>query len=572
MRLVFHLFAVGRRRWACVATLIAATTAAEALATGLVFLLVALVSRGTVDVPLLGPVALGDDLALVVAFGVAAFFVVRGLLVVAQDALLYKVCYAAGAQLEEELLLGYLRLPPAHARRRGQAELVRNVHDTVITVVEGVLIPLVLGAGLLLRALGIVAVMLATALEPTLLAIGFFAPVLLLLVRAVRTPLRRMGHEVEASLAESLKTATETLDLAPELALSGQAPAFARRFGTVRTRLASAASVEETLRGVPRLLAETLLVLFVVSYLALAVVRGLTDDVLPTLALFAYSALRLLPSVVAVLGTVHSVRHSGPALESVVADADLVRREGEPRPTGLRITSLGLRGVVVRHPGADVPALDGVDLDLHAGEVVALLGSNGAGKSTLIEVLAGLADLEDGHVLLDGRPRSDGPGAPLLDVAFVAQHVRLLDADIPTNVTLSLERDGAVAARLARAVDEAGLGPVLDRLPDGDRTPLGEGGRRLSGGERQRVALARAAFREASVLLYDEATSALDVASRRALADRVLAGREGRLTVLVTHDDELALRCTRAVVLDRGRVVADGPPTEVLADRLAPAG
>lgn len=562
---VHHLFGLEQRsRWVALVALVALTTVAEAAATLLVFLLVAVLAAGSPDLPLVGEVTLGGDSTLPFAAGVAVFFAMRGLLVVVQDAVLYRLCYGAGARLEEELLLGYLQLPPAEAGRRGRAQLVRNVHDTVITVVEGALIPLVRGTGLLLRAAAIAAVMVVTAPQPALLAVAVFAPALWLLVRALRGPLRRVGEEVEASLEESLRRATETLDLAPEVALAGRAPAFARRFAAVRERLAAAAGTEEVLRGVPRVVGESLLVLFVVCYLALSASRGLTEEVLPTLALFAYSALRLLPSVLSVVAMVNSLRVTGPALETVVSDVRLVRALAGPRGPGLRVAEVALRGVVVCHPGAPAPALDGVDLTLRRGDVVSVLGANGAGKSTLVELLAGLREPDAGEVLLDGRRRTEP-----LDVALVAQHVRLLDASIPGNVTLDADLDAEGERRLARVLDEAGLRPVIDRLPHGVDGSVGEGGAALSGGERQRVALARAAFRDASVLLYDEATSALDADSRRALADLVLRSRHGRITVVVTHDEELARRCTRAVLLDRGRVVADATPAEVLGARVS---
>jgi len=119
-------------------------------------------------------------------------------------------------------------------------------------------------------------------------------------------------------------------------------------------------------------------------------------------------------------------------------------------------------------------------------------------------------------------------------------------------------------ARLVAAGELAGLSEVIDRLPEGWSTQVGEGGVRLSGGQRRRVALARAILRDASVLLLDEPTSGLDAASEQAVLDALDRAAEGRTVVAVSHRLGLAARADRVVVLDGGRVVEQGPPAELL--------
>ena len=120
-------------------------------------------------------------------------------------------------------------------------------------------------------------------------------------------------------------------------------------------------------------------------------------------------------------------------------------------------------------------------------------------------------------------------------------------------------------ARLVAAGELAGLSEVIDRLPEGWSTQVGEGGVRLSGGQRRRVALARAILRDASVLLLDEPTSGLDAASEQAVLDALDRAAEGRTVVSVSHRLSLAAQADRVVVLDGGRVVEQGPPRELLA-------
>ncbi|WP_299033078.1 ABC transporter ATP-binding protein [uncultured Pseudokineococcus sp.] len=553
-RRMHRLFGRQRGRWVLLSVIVAATSAAEAGAAALVFALVSMLSTGGVSLPVVGLLSVeGGDLGVFAAV-VISVFLLRAGLVVLHDTVLYRLCYGAGARLEEQLLLGYLSLPPREVRRRGHAVLVRNVHDTVVTVVEESLVPSVLAVGGVLRTVAVVAVMAAVSPLATLLAGAVFAPALWLVARAVRRPVRRMGQEVDTALAESLRVAGEGLALSGEVVGAGRAQAFSQRFGAVRRRIARAGGGEEVLKAVPRLVAETMLVLFVVAYVAVATVRGDAGEALSTLGLFAYAALRVLPSLIGLVGLVHSIAYSSPAVEIVLADAHLLRSSPPVVPATQPPSEVVLDDVAVVLPETGRTVLSGVDLVLRRGDVVAVVGPNGAGKSTLLDLLAGMLLPSAGEVRADGRRLEDWGTGWSAQVAVVPQHVHLLDADVAANVALDPSGASSQDPRVAEVVEQVGLRHVVERL--GGRA-VGEDGRALSGGERQKVAVARALVRRAGVLLVDEGTSALDAASRASVADLVAAGAPDRLTVVVTHDPALAEVCTRVVRVEAGRVVEE---------------
>lgn len=534
--------------------LVALTSGVEALAAASVFALVRLLSSGAVDLPRLGTASLEDGDLPWFAAAVVGVFLLRALLVVLHDWVLYRLSYGAGAEVETSLLRGYLTLPPRQIRTRGQAQLVRNVHDTVMTVVEEGLIPVVLAVGSVLQSVAVVAVMLVVAPWPTLAAALLFAPVLVAISRGLRRPARRLGLQAEAALGDSLHVATETLHLAADIRAAGRSEDFAARFGAVRRELARAGGAEEVLRAFPRLVGETALVLFVLGYVAVATATGRGDAVLPTIGLFAYAALRVMPHLIGLVGVGHSIAHSGPALRTVVDDEPLMRAGRRVPAAGTPPQVLELSGATVRIPGTGRVVLDAVDLVLRRGDVVAVVGPNGAGKSTLVDVIAGVLPLDAGVVRADGTPLSDLEDSWPSQVAMVPQHVHLLDADIGVNITLDPSGRSSDGARVAAAVAAVGLAPVVERLA-GAR--VGEDGRSLSGGERQRVAVARALHRRAGVLLIDEGTSALDTASRAGFLALVGDRSTERITVLVTHDDELARRCSRVVRVEDGGLHED---------------
>ena len=212
------------------------------------------------------------------------------------------------------------------------------------------------------------------------------------------------------------------------------------------------------------------------------------------------------------------------------------------------------------------PVLNGLDLRIDCGEVVAIVGPNGSGKSTLAGLLPRFFDPNQGAVLFDGLDLRHARLRELRDqIAIVPQDTLLFDDTIAANIRYG--RPDATDEELREAARRAHVLDFTEGLPQGLDTPVGEGGRQLSGGQRQRVALARAMLRDPRVLLLDEPTSAIDAESEllihRALKDFV----RGRTTLIITHSLSPALLeyVSRIVVLDRGRAIATGSHTELQA-------
>ncbi|MEV0458814.1 thiol reductant ABC exporter subunit CydD [Catellatospora methionotrophica] len=208
-----------------------------------------------------------------------------------------------------------------------------------------------------------------------------------------------------------------------------------------------------------------------------------------------------------------------------------------------------LRGVTVAYERTT--ALHGVDLAVRPGDRIALVGPSGGGKSTLLNLLLGFTAPTAGRVLVDGTDLAE------LDLddwrrqlGWVPQRAHLFADTLAANIALGTP--DASRERIAQAARAAALGPVVDALPQGLDTVLGERGHGLSSGERQRLALARAFLRDAPLLLLDEPTARLDAASERAVVSSTLSLVEGRTALLVAHRPALLTAATRTVRVDHG--------------------
>ncbi len=212
----------------------------------------------------------------------------------------------------------------------------------------------------------------------------------------------------------------------------------------------------------------------------------------------------------------------------------------------------------------DLPALEHFDLRVAPGETVALVGPSGAGKSTVFAMLLRFHDPQSGRIALDGVDVRDvDPAALRGAIALVPQAPTIFAASATDNIRYGrLDADDAAVRAAARSAEAEGF---LDALPEGFASELGERGARLSGGQQQRVAIARALLKDAPVLLLDEATSALDAQSERAVQHALENLMHGRTTLVVAHRLATVLKADRIVVMDRGRIVAEGTHHALMA-------
>jgi ATP-binding cassette, subfamily C, bacterial LapB len=221
------------------------------------------------------------------------------------------------------------------------------------------------------------------------------------------------------------------------------------------------------------------------------------------------------------------------------------------------------RDVRFAYPGRDDAALDGVSFRINPGDRVALIGRVGSGKTTIEKLILGLYQPSEGAVLIDGIDlRQLDPADVRRNMAYVSQDVTLFFGTLRDNIKLGLPYadDSAVVA----AAEAAGLGEFINRHPRGFDMQVGERGELLSGGQRQGVGIARAMLHNAPVLLLDEPTSAMDFSTEAQVTQRMSQFAQGKTVVLVTHRTSMLALVNRVIVVDGGKIVADGPRERIM--------
>lgn len=240
-------------------------------------------------------------------------------------------------------------------------------------------------------------------------------------------------------------------------------------------------------------------------------------------------------------------------------------RESRQRPlerTSLR-GELNLAQVVFRYPGQSTPALAGISLRLKPGERVGIIGRSGSGKSTLARLLMGFYAPDEGQILIDNLDLRQLDVADLRSqIGYVAHDLPLLAGSLRDNLTLGARH--VSDERMLEVAEITGVAELARQHPQGFDRPVGERGQLLSGGQRQAVLLARALLLDPPILLLDEPTSSMDNTSEEQLRARLQSCTQDKTLLLITHRASMLALVDRLLVLDNGRLVADGPKEAVI--------
>jgi ATP-binding cassette subfamily B protein len=505
-------------------------------------------------------------LPLTVSFVAAAL--VSGLLRISIVWYTNRLAVGAGADIGIEAYRRSLYQPYEAHTRRNSSDLVSAIHTKVNDVVFGTLLPALQFVSSALVAIAITLVLLAmdplVASCTALFLGGSYATIVLLARRA----LRRKSEVIAREHVQVVKALQEGFGGIRDILLDGTQEAFTRIYARSVLPLRKAQGAITFIGQSPRYAMESIGIAFIcVLALAMSRQQGGIASALPMLGALALGAQRLLPALQQSYGAWVSMAGSRQALADVL---DLLEKPLPPATSARSAGRLEFRDEIrfsdvhFRYGPEGPWTLEGFNLSISKGMRIGVVGRTGSGKSTMLDILLGLLDPTQGHLLVDGKNIA-GPARRQWQqiVAHVPQNIFLSDASIAENIAFGAQGE-ANRERLKGAARQAQLLDFVEALPEGFQTFVGERGIRLSGGQRQRIGIARALYRNASVLVFDEATSALDNATERAVMESIDGLTRDLTLVLIAHRLTTVQHCDLIVELDHGRMVASGTYAQLL--------
>ncbi len=391
-------------------------------------------------------------------------------------------------------------------------------------------------------------------------------PVIALLMKLVSLRMRTLSTGLQESMGDMTHSIEEAIKGNPVVKLFEGQDYERERFWSAsnRVRRMNLKIIATTAANVPAVQLVAVLALAVIIYIAASEKLGSNFDVSTFVSYFG--AMGLLFAPIKRLTKVNEQLQRGLAASESIFD---MLAEAQEEDTGSKHLD-GVRGrlefrcVSLQYIEGEAAALESVDLDIRAGETIALVGKSGSGKTSLAALVPRFYQPTSGQILLDGTDLRDIHLQDLRrNISLVSQDIVLFNDTVAANIAYGAMRD-ASEADIRAAAGAAHALEFIDELPLGLQTPIGEKGMRLSGGQRQRLAIARALLKNAPILILDEATSALDSESEHHVHSAIEALKTGRTSIIIAHRLSTIEHADRIVVMDNGRIIECGSHRELL--------
>jgi ABC-type multidrug transport system fused ATPase/permease subunit len=476
----------------------------------------------------------------------------------------------ARRELSSELFTGYLYLPYSFHIQRDSTSLSRVIGGDVESALGGFLASLL---GVVSKGLsGLVLISLIIVVDPTV-ALGTVLVLgcgYMFVYRLIRARQVRLGAKmIEASLTVG-RTTLEGLHGVKELRVLGRESASTTEYKKSFAELTETQASNQLASALPRYVIEVFAYAGIVAVTLAFVLKGQGTAAIPSLALYALAGNRLVPIFQQFFAAAITIKYHARAVESLEADLAIVRNSTRhdliehDQPLAFK-KEIVLENLTFQYPAANRPALNQVSLTIPQNQSIGLVGRTGSGKTTLADVILGLYPPASGTIAVDGvNLVESNERAWRKRVGYVPQNVFLTNASIARNIALGIPEDQIDHAAVVRASQMAQAEEFISQLPDKYETVVGERGVKLSGGQRQRLGIARALYHNPDVLVFDEATSALDGMTEDAVMQAVQSLSAERTMILIAHRLRTVQACNRIVMLESGRVVADGTYDELM--------
>lgn len=473
---------------------------------------------------------------------------------------------SVGVQLADRLYSHYMKQDWQFHASGSSAQLTKQVSTESTRISNGIIQPL-----MQMNAKVVLAIFIAVSIliyNPIVAIAGLlmFASGYLLMYKFVRKALVLNGKRLSSVATNRFRLMNEGFGGIKDVLLLNRNKDFIDRFSLEGDIQAKAQGLNQTISQVPRFFIE-LLAFGAMIGLVLILIKthhGNLGAVLPILAVYALACFKLLPALQQIYSSITQIKGNIAAFESVKKDLVDSREDHSTIKTissnKLSINeAISLKNIHFAYPNKSRYAVNDVSISIPVNHVIGIVGSSGSGKSTLIDIILGLITPQKGEIYVDNTLITDNNKRGWQDLlGFVPQSIFLSEGSIAENVAFGIPADEINYDQVMRAIDLAHLTELVNELPEGIHTKVGERGVQLSGGQRQRIGIARALYNEADVLIFDEATSALDGITEKIIMDAIHEFTGKKTIIMIAHRLKTVQKCDTIYLMEKGKVIDQG--------------
>ena len=486
-------------------------------------------------------------------------------------------------EIATRLMRAYLAAPYTFHLSRNSANLIRSICDESYVFSNGVMMPLLTSIANGMVVVSLVFLLAQTSGMATAIIGGIFL-IAFGIFQSFKDKIARWGAEGNQAMIEMTRIINHGMGGIREIRVIGCEAYFENQLRAQTDKYAMGATLGLSFTNLPRYTIEAFLITFLIifTFLFSTTNQEGNQNLSSVLGIFALASIRLLPATSNIASSINGIRYNIFALDKIYSDLkeiesvksfDPVRVENslsQSLKNNRRISfqdRVVLEGISYIYPNAEKSSIEQISLTLEKGQSIGLIGRSGAGKTTLVDVILGLLTPQSGDIEVDGVSIYRDLRSWQNTIGYVPQSIFLIDDTLERNIAFGVPDDSIDSERMIAAIAAAQLSEVVEQLPEGLKTMVGERGILLSGGQRQRVGIARALYHEREILVFDEATAALDNETEGLVTEAIKSLAGVKTMIIIAHRLSTIEHCDRIYMLDRGRVVKSGSYEEVILSK-----
>ena len=477
-----------------------------------------------------------------------------------------------GAKLGDRLFSYYLNQSWLFHTKNSSTYLIKQIATEAARSTTAVIYPLLLLNSKLVLAL---CISIGVFIFDPIIAMGglsIFLVAYSLIFFFVKPILTKNGEEISHAMAARYSILSEGFNGVREIMLSMTEDQVSNEFAEQGHKFARAQSNNQLLSQAPRYIMELIAlstIILLVIFLSYKHENNLSE-LLPILAIYGVAGLKLLPALQAIYAYLAQIRgnlHSFNSIKNDLISSNSSEYQSKKNTNDKMMTiqhEIKLENVSFRYPGSKKDVLKKLSISFPANQSIGIVGSSGSGKSTAIDLLLGFITPDNGNILIDDTKLNDSNLSNWRkSLGYVPQKIFLKDQSIVENIAFGTHTDNIDMQRAMIAAERAQLVELINELPEGINTIVGEQGIQLSGGQRQRIGIARALYHDSSILILDEATSALDAITESKIIDSINA-LDNKTIIMIAHRISTLAGCDKILIIDKGEVSAEGKYADLI--------
>lgn len=472
--------------------------------------------------------------------------------------------------LSERLLETYLRQPYSFFLGRNTGDMAKSILSEVNQLIANVLKPAMDGIAYIFVTLALISFLIINDPKLALIVGATIGSSYLIIFLLIQKYIKELGEQRLSANKTRFRTAAEALGGIKDIKLLGRESAYLKRFSPASKLFSINQATATTLSVIPRYVLEAIGFGGVIILALVLMMR--TDnfgDVLPVLGLYAFAGYKLLPAAQQIYISLTKVRFGGAAVDDVYDDIHqrdaLIEIQKDAKQLAIN-DSISFKQVSFFYENIEKPALKNLNFTIKKGSSIGLVGSTGAGKTTLVDLILGLLIPTRGEFKVDNQIIDEKNIRQWQkSLGYVPQDIYLVDASISENIALGISSEKIDQSQVEKCAQLAQVHDfIIEELPQGYQTQVGERGVRLSGGQRQRIGIARALYHDPEVLVFDEATSALDNVTEKAVIEAVNVLSHKKTIIMIAHRLSTVKNCDQILYLEQGEIIDSGSYQELI--------